>query len=273
MDDKLTEVGRNELLHYVLASLDWGNADVFACGSRESILRLGEIAAYVLMLVDGKGESRASSVRVVLPPSGSRLRSDMIESVREGAHRAFRRFDADDAKIEPFVAEAMSNILIEQAANFTAKTLGELLASSDVRQSVIVGEAAHYRCDASFDGDPAVRIAEDIWCRHLRFIMLIAEESAQKTGSHIILDIGEYLPASNVNIDLLKSAGDVGLCGVSQSQSLTPEEVIAKVTAIHEHVDAGNLGKALATIDQDDTLSEERKWLMRLVAFEKGALT
>jgi hypothetical protein len=194
----------------------------------------------------------------------------MMNSVQEGVRRAFRRFDADDKRVEPFVAEAMSKILIEQGANFAAETLRELLVSSGARQSVIVGEAAHYRAEATTDTDPAVRIAEDIWCRHLRSVMLIAEETARKTGSHIILDIGEYLPASEANIELLKSAGDVGLCGVSQSQSLTPEEVVAKVTAIYEHVEAGHLGKAIAAIDQDDTLSEDRKWLMRLVAFEKG---
>ncbi|MFC5394041.1 hypothetical protein [Bosea vestrisii] len=271
MAETMVKLDEHELLTFVRSCFQWRNADVFAFGRHNSISRLGEIAGYICMMYDKDNNPRADSVMIVLPPASGRDPQRMFCEVREGVQRAYRRFEEDDAKTARFVVETLGRIKIEQASDFTSASLAELLDKTKGRQAVIVGEAAHYRMpEAIADGQP--RLSEDVWCTHLHGVMLMAEENARAIDSYVILDIGEYLPSRASNLELLKSAGDVGLCGESLVDDLTPEEVIAKVSAVYDHAAAGDVGKAISLIENDESLSDRRKWFMRLVALERAGV-
>lgn len=268
----IVKLDEQELLTFVRRCFEWCNADVFAFGRRDSISRLGEIAGYISMMSDKDGTTRANSIRIVLPPLGARDRQAMLEEVKEGMRRAYRRIEPDDGKTAPFVEETFANVEVVQADDFAAVSLDALLATTKDRQAVIVGEASHYRSETVVAPHDGPRLAEDDWCRHLHAVMLTAEERARASGSYIILDIGQHLPSREANLELLKAAGDVGLCGGSYADELTPEEVIVKVSAAYEAAAAGDVGKAVSLIEKDNRLSELRKWILRLVVFERAGM-
>lgn len=265
------KLDEHELLTFVRNCLEWRNADVFAIGRRDSISRLGEIAGYISMMYDKDDNPRAGSVRIVLPPAGGRDPQRMLQDVREGVQRAYRRFEEDDTKTAPFVEETIAKLEVEQAAAFTSASLAVLLDKAKGRQAVIVGEAAHYRTPEAVD-DNGPCLPEDVWCVHLHRVMLIAEEKARATDSYVILDIGEDLPSRVSNLELLKSAGDVGLYGGSHVDDLAPEDVIAKVRAAYDHAAAGDVGKAVSLIENDESLSDRSKWFLRLVVLERAGI-
>lgn len=270
MASTTTEQDGHELPTILARSLQWQNADVFALGRQDTISRLGEIAGYISMLVDEDGNLPAESVKVVLPPAGGRDAAKMRDDVREGVRRAYRRFETEDGKTAPFVERALEDLEVEQAANFTFASLASLLDQAQSRQVLIVGEAAHYRLPDVAAGANEPHLPEDVWCAHLHGVMLMAEETARAHDSYVILDIGEHLPSRASNIELLKSAGDVGLCGGGHEAGLSPEAVVAKVTAAYELAAAGNLGRALSLVDNDENLSDLGKWHLRLAVLERA---
>lgn len=273
MAEKTTvKLDEQELLTFVMRCFEWRNADVFAFGRRDSISRLGEIVGYISMMRDKDGNPRADSIRIVLPPPGARDRQRMLDDVHEGVRRAYRRFEPDDATTAHFVEKTIAKVEVEQAADFTSASLEALLSRAKDRQAVIVGEASHYQSPDVVPPDDGPRLPEDDWCMHLHAVMLMAEERARASGSYIILDIGQYYPSRESNRELLKSAGDVGLCGGSHVDELTPEEVIAKVSAAYDAATAGDVGRAVSLIESDDELSDRRKWILRLVVLERAGI-
>lgn len=271
-DGKMTKLDEQELLTFVWRCFEWQHADVFAFGRRDSILRLGEIAGYISMISDRDGNPRAASVKVVLPPAGGRDPERMIKDMRDGVERAYRRFEEDDARIALFVERILKSLEVEHVGDFASASLAALLDKAKSRQVVIVGEAAHYRSPERVAISDGPRLSEDVWCEHLHGVMLMAEAKARATGSYVILEIGEHLPSRASNVELLKSAGDVGLCGGSYIDELTPEDVIAKVSAAYDQVADGNVGKALALIEGDGSLSDRRKWVMRVAVLEHAGI-
>lgn len=259
-----------ELVVSVRRCFEWRNADVFALGRRDSISRLGEIAGYISLMYGKDNNPRAASVRIVLPPIGGREPQRMLEDVHDGVRRAYHRFEPDDAKTAPFVAETIAKLEVEQAVDFTSAALAALLDKAKSRQAVIVGEAAYFQSKVAAAARPC--LPEDVWCAHLHGVMLMAEEKARATDSYIILDIGEDLPSHASNLELLKSAGNVGLCGRSHVDELTPEDVIDKVSAAYDAAAAGDVGKAVSLIDNDDSLSDRRKWILRLAVLERAGI-
>lgn len=270
--DNIVTLDKDELLTFVRRCFEWRNADVFAFGRKGSISRLGEIAGYICMLADSEGNPRADSVKVVLPPPGGRDPDFMLEELREGVRQAYRRFEKDDDRTAPFVAASFDRLDIVHSPDFTAGALANLLTVAKWREAVIVGEASLYQAADVADAPPGPKLSEDVWCAHLHRIMLIAEEKARATDSYIILDIGEYLPAREANLELLKSAGDVGLCGGSYEQEITPEEMIARVSTAYDAAAAGDIGRSLAAVEGDDQLSERQKWMLRLAMLDRAGL-
>ena len=266
------ELDPKELLSFVRHNFSWRNADVYAWGQANHIRRLGEIAGYIYMMQD-QGRPRADSVRIILPPAGAIDAQALLAEMRSGIQDAFLRFDADEQRITPFVEAAAEHIQTVFAADFEAASLAKLLDQTPARQAVIVGEAAHYRVpQAIAPSSAAPRLYEDEWSASLYHVMLMSEAKARASDSYIILELAETFPSRASNLDLLKSAGDVGLCGGSFEDPLTPEDVIDKVGAAFEQAAAGEVGKALAQIDADATLSEDRKWYMRLMVLDRGGL-
>lgn len=269
-DREIVTLDEQELLTFVRRCFDFGNADVFAFGARDSLARPGEIAGYISMMADKDYNPRADSVRLILPPAGGRDTAQMIETVQEGVRRAYRRFEPDDAKTASHVAATIAQLTIDQSANFTFAALDTLLATSVDRQAVIVCEAAHFRKPGVTLANDGPHIPEDTWSLHLHQLMLLAERRARASGSYIILDIGQEFPSRVSNMELLRSAGDVGLCGGSTEDELSPEDVINKVSAAYDTAAAGDVGRALGLIENDDTLSDRRKWVMRLLVLERA---
>jgi hypothetical protein len=261
----------NELLSILRRCLEWNSADVLALGNQGSITRLGEIAGFIGMM-DQEGVPRASAIRVVLPPAGARLSQVMRDDVRAGIRAAYFRFDDDEERLKPFVDRAFAALRIEQPLNFTLAELLPTLDELQTREVVVVGEAASYRAPGVNPAGPPPYLPEDVWSAHLHALMLEAEERARASGSYIILDSGQRLPARASNLKLLKSAGDVGLCGGAAADELTPEDVFAMIETLYAHADKGEIGKALALIDADETLSERRKWMLRLSALNRAGV-
>jgi hypothetical protein len=268
----IVKLDEQELLTFVRRCFEWRNADVFAFGRHDSISRLGEIAGYISMMSNKDGGTLADSVSIVLPPLGARNREVMLHDVKEGIRRAYRRFEPDDAKTARFVDEAFMSVGVVQAEHFTSTSLDALLATAKDRQVVIVGEASYYRSETVVASTGGTRLPEDDWCRHLYAVMLAAEERARASGSYIILDLGQYLPAREENLALLQTAGNVGLCGGSYTDELTPDEVVAMVTEAYDTATAGDVGKAVSLIEKDNRLSERRKWLLQLMVFERAGM-
>jgi hypothetical protein len=77
------------------------------------------------------------------------------------------------------------------------------------------------------------------------------------------------LPRSS-NLERLKIGRRGRSCGGSYVDELTPEDVIAKVNALYDHAAAGHVGKAISLIENDNSLSDHRKWIMRLVVLERA---
>lgn len=268
----LVKLDEHELLSFVRNCFEWQNADVFAFGRRDSISRLGEIAGYISMMRDADDVSHANSVKIILPPRGGRDYKWMLEEVRTGMLRAYRRFEKNDEKTAPFVEEALGKLEVVAATDFTSASLVEHLSQARSRQAVIVGEAAYYRLPKTVITTSEPHLAEDVWSAHLHGVMLEAEEWALTTNSYVILDIGEYLPSRASNQELLKSAGDVGLCGGAPGDDVAYEDVIARANAVFDLAAAGEVGKALALIEADKQLSDSRKWIMRLFVLDHTGL-
>lgn len=262
----------HELAAMVGHCFELGNADVFALGSRGSILRLGEIAGYVSMLADKEGNARADHIRIVLPPTGARRLEGVMADALEGVRRAYRRFEPDETKTASFVDAAIAKMKFDQAADFLSDSLDALLAAAVGREALIVGEASHYRSpDIAVPAD-GPRLSEDEWSVHLHAVMMMAEARARASNSYVILDIGRYFPARAANLELLKTAGDVGLCGESRPDDLAPEDIIAKVETAYKAAAAGDIGKAVLLIEEDKELSELRKWFLRLVVLDRAGI-
>ncbi len=271
-DVTMVELDEHELLTFVRRNLEWGNADVFAFGRRDRISRLGEIAGYVSMMYDGDDRPRADGVRIILPPTGDGDRTNLIGDVHEGIRRAYRRFEPDDSKTAPMVDATIADLRIDQAANYSLDALLSQLVRVTEREFAIVGDAAHYRSSTVDHRSGGPSLPEDVWCVHLHALMLEAETIARTTGSYVLLDIGEYLPSRSTNVDLLMSAGDVGLCGGSRDDELTPEEIIAMVQTAHDAATAGDVGRALNLVDTNEHLSERRRWVLRLIVLDAGGV-
>lgn len=195
----MVKLDEHELLSFVRRCFQWRNADVFAFGRHDSISRLGEIAGYIAMMYDKDENPRADSVKILLPPAGGRDPQRMLDDVREGVQRAYRRFEEDDEKTAPFVEKTFKSLEVEHATDFTSDSLVAPLDKATSRQVVIVGEAAHYRSPEVAAVNDGPRLPEDVWCAHLHGVMLIAEEKARATDSYIVLDIGEHLPSRASN--------------------------------------------------------------------------
>jgi tetratricopeptide (TPR) repeat protein len=269
-DGVVVKLDEQELLTFVMRCFQWSNADVFAMGRRDSISRLGEIAAYIGNLNGKEQRPAAQSLRIVLPPAGGRDPDAMRAEVKEGVRRAFRRFEPDDETTAAFVDALFDRIKIDQAADFTMGSLEKLLTTTADREAVVVGEVAHYRSDAvALPGDDP-RLPEDVWSAHLHVAMLLAEEKAKASGSYVLLDIGQSFPARDANMELLRSAGDVGLCGVANENEITPDEMIATVAAAYDAAAAGDIGGAVSLVDTNEKLSDRQKWMMRLAVLERG---
>lgn len=259
-----------ELLTFVMKCFQWSNADVFAMGRRDSISRLGEIAGYIGNLSGKDERPAAQSVRILLPPPGGRDPETMRAEVKEGVRRAFRRFEPDNEKTVTFIDAMYDRIKIDQATDFTMGSLEALLATVTNREAVIAGEVAHYRSDAvTLQGD-GPRLPEDVWSAHLHVAMLLSEERAKASDGYVLLDIGQFFPAREANLELLRSAGDVGLCGVSNENEITPEEMIATVGTAYDAAAAGDIGRAVSLIEKNEKLSDRQKWMMRLAVLERG---
>ncbi|WP_194456318.1 hypothetical protein [Bradyrhizobium sp. CCBAU 53421] len=265
------ELDEQELLTLILRHFSWSNADVFAFGKRDSISRLGEIAGYMYMMSDRADRPSPVSVKIVLPPAGGRDPHRMLQEVQEGVRRAYRRFEQDDEITVPFVKDTIDKLEVEHATDFASSSLAQIIGKVARHQAVIVGEAAHYRSELP-ESSAGPRLQEDIWCTHLHHTMLMAEQAARASGSYILLDIGKHLPYRPSNIELLRSAGDVGLCGQSHSDEFSPESMLAMVNDVYERAAAGGIGQALALIEDNHTVSALTKWTMRLVAFERAGM-
>ncbi|WP_417687966.1 tetratricopeptide repeat protein [Roseibium sp.] len=264
------QLEEHELISTVRRNFEWGNADVFALGRRNSISRLGEIAGYLSMMGDKDGNPYVDSVCVVLPPFGGRSKHQMHGEVREGLGRAFRRFETDEQRTFQFVEKTIANLLLVQATDFDQETLAKLLPPDIKNQAIIIGEAALYTSSNVKPFEEGSYISEDIWCAHLHHLMTVVEIRANSTNNYIILDTGEELPLRSSNIELLKSVGNVGLCGNVREEDLPPEDVISRVSAVHGFIEAGAVGKALSLIENDDSLSDMRKWYLRLVVYQQA---
>lgn len=262
---------QDELLTLVRRCIEYRNADVFAFGCRDSISRLGEIAGYIFMLHDAEGKPRADAISIVLPPQGDREPGVMREEVRAGVHRAYRRMEDDDRTI-PFAEKAYASVRIGQMQDFTGDALVAQLAKAQDREAMIVGEASLYRFQDVTRSREEPALAEDVWCAHLHKLMLAAEGAARATGSYVILDIGEYLPASEANVEFLKTTGDVGLSGHSIETKMTSEEILEQVDVLYNVSAQGDIGKALATIDAETRMSDRQKWMLRLVMLGRAGM-
>ncbi|KPF50530.1 hypothetical protein IP65_19675 [Novosphingobium sp. AAP1] len=263
---------RDTLADLVARCLQFGNADVFALGAQLSIKRLGEIAGYAFMMGDADGKPAASAVTLILPPAGGRTSEDMVAEVEDGLSRAWRQFDEDDERTAPFVANARKNLRIEQMENFEAVVLVARLARAEDREFLVVGEASLYRHpDAKLPTIEPCSV-EDVWCAHLHRLMLGAEATAQKTGSYVALDIAEYFPSRATNMDLLQSAGDVGLVSSDFTPRMSHDEVLGHVGALYDAAARGDVGAALAAIGKEDRMSELQNWMLRLVVHDRAGL-
>ncbi len=271
MGDQLKiRLEEKELLTFVLKCFQWSNADVFALGQRDSISRLGEITAYIGNLNGMKGRPAAQSLRIVLPPAGGRNPEAMKADLKEGVRRAFRRFEPDDNKTAMLVDTLFERIKIDQAADFRMRSLETFLTTTAKREVVIVGEVAHYRSDVVVLPADAPRLPEDVWSAHLHVAMQLAENKAKESGGYVLLDIGQFFPARDANMNLLHSVGHVGLCGISNDDEVTPEEMVAAVEAAYDAAAAGDIGLAVSLVDANEILSDRQKWIMRLAALERG---
>lgn len=267
----IVTLAENELASILRRCLEWNNADVLALGDQRSISRLGEIAGFIGMM-DHEGAPRASAIRVILPPVGGRSAPAMRDELRTGILAAYRRFEDDEQRLLPFVDRALAALRIEQPRNFTWAELLPTLDGLQAREVLVLGEAASYRAPDIDPAGPPPHLPEDTWSAHLHALMLEAERRARDSGSYIILDSGERLPARESNLELLKSAGDVGLCGGAVPDELTPEEVFDKIDTLFAHVDRREVGKAVALINADTTLSERRKWILRITVLNRAGM-
>ena len=267
-EDVVVEVEANELLGGVYRSLQWQNADLFALGRRDHIIRLGEIAGYLDM---ARQQREIHAIHVALPPAGERSRQAMHDEVREGIRRAHRRFAGDDIRSE-IVDAAFDRLILVDSTSFDAEGLLGVLATASAHDIVIVGEASEYRF-AALQGPPPPALAEDIWSAHLYRLMLEAEASARVRNSYVLLEAGQSLPLRQTNRDLLQSAGDVGVAGTTDMAKSGADDVIAKVEDLFLLVDNGEIGKALAALDKDGRLSELQKWALRIELQHQAGLT
>lgn len=265
----IIEPAEDELLTFVRRCFEWGNADVFALGKRDSLSRLGEIAGYLYMFADENGEQRVRRIYVLLPQSVADDTDAVNNALREGVRRAYHRFSTT-ARARSFADKAFNDLRLLYVADFTGQTLIEQLAQIGDREIAIVGEASHYR----FAGvmRPEFAIAEDLWCAHLHGLMLTAERIARAKGSYIVLDIARLLPTREANLQLLKSAGDVGLVGGSIPTDIPTDDFIETVAALSAAAARGSIGEVVNSIDADQRLSERQKWALRIEMLHEAGL-
>ncbi|WP_346899619.1 hypothetical protein [uncultured Roseibium sp.] len=260
----------HELVTNIKHNFEWGNADVFAVGRHDSIFRLGEIAGYLSMMGDKEGNPVISSVCVILPPSGGRCEHEMHEEIRNGIRQAFLRFEKDEKRVVQFVERTITDLQIFQASNFDQNTLIKLISREDKKQAIIIGEAALYRSQHVNLPEKDTHLSEDIWCAHLHHLMEISEKIALSSNNYILMDAGEEIPARTSNVDLLKSVGNVGLCGNILKEDIAPEDVISLVSEIQCLIDAGAVGKALSCIENEDSFTDLRKLYLRLMVYQQA---
>jgi hypothetical protein len=268
---EIIKPAEDELLTFVRRCFQWRNADVFALGERDSLSRLGEIAGYLYMLADKNGEQRVRRIRILVPPPGERDAEAIRTALQEGVRRAYRRL-SDSDRARAFADKAFDDLQLLDIANFTGEALVEQLSQAGDREVVIVGEASQYRFAGVAVARAKPALVEDVWCAHLHELMLAAEAAARANGSYVVLDIAQLLPAQEANLQLLKSAGDVGLVGGSVPMEMTAEEIIGKVTALSASSARGDIGEALALIEGDERLSGRQKWALRIEMLHQAGL-
>jgi hypothetical protein len=264
------EVKDDELLGFVLRCFQWSNADVFALGRRESFSRLGEIATFISWYDGGGKRPTAEAVRIVLPPFTGRDATVMIDQLKMGIRRGLERFGAPEEGIDGFVDKTFNKLAIVHAADFETTSLDAHFEVMTKHEVLIVGEASHYRSSGLALAHPGRSLPEDIWSAHLKETMLLAERRAKASEAYIVLDIGQFFPERARNMELLRSAGDVGLCGGGYEQLLTPEQVIVKVELAYDAAASGDIGKAMSLIEGDANFSDLQKWVLKLVVLERA---
>ena len=263
---------QNTLSGVVSKFIQFGNADVFAFGPWGSIVRLGEIAGYALMLRTSDGKPLASIVTIILPPMGGRTSESMISEIKEGVRLSWQHIDGGDEPTAEFKAYFNKRVRIKRMEDFSAEDLLASINKAGNREFVIVGEASLYRHPSVQSTAHGPFKTEDIWCAHLHHLMCNAEKAAKTNGSYIVLDIAAHLPSRQENIDLLMSVGDVGIANGEFAKKMSSDEILSHVEKIYSLADRGDVGAALDAIDKESRMSESSRWLLRLEVFCRGGL-
>lgn len=270
MNDRsdVIQVQPGELLA-LIRNLKWQNADLIALGSRDAIIRLGELAGYFDM---ARVQKRICKIRIVLPPAGERDEGAMLKDIAEGIRRAHRRFAGDEVR-ENMVQAAFDRMECTARPNFDSDGLLETVSASGELEVVLVGEASRYVFGTTPVAGAGSSIAEDTWSPNLYRLMLAAEASARTRNGYVVLEAGQSMPLRKSNRDLLLSAGDVGIVSEADEVEIDVDATLAKVGSLLSQIERGEFGAALVAVASDESLSPEQKWSLTLELQHRAGFT
>lgn len=262
-----SEFFRAVITHIEQNGLPGGGVDLFSRGEPGTVGALGDYAAVFCLVRSRETGQRFAQVVVIVP---SPAEEGAAELVRARAREVLREFKPPEIGSEQ-IERTLGMVTVLFPEHLEVASVLRLIREAEPNSAVIVGRAELYRTEISDRPFPEPRLHGDTWALHFYELLTQAAEAIGKTDNYVLLDLGEPLPLRPELRDLLLSLGPSAATSI-EPPGLATEQQLADAQRWAQMSAEGQLGIALHELENDDSLSEERKAFLRLRLFEAAGM-
>jgi hypothetical protein len=255
------------ITHIEQQGLPGGSVDLFSRGEPGTVGALGEYAAVFRLAGSHETGRRFGQVVVVIPSPGER---DGADIVRAGTREVLRELAPPEISSEQ-IERTLGTVTVLFPEHLEISSVLRIIRDAEPNSAIIVGRAELYRAPMSEQPFPGPGLHGDSWALHLYELLTQAAAVLAGTDSYVLLDLGEPLPLRPELRDRLLSLGPSAASsieppGLATAQQLADAQRWVAMSA------GGQLGVALHELENDESLSEERKVFLRLRLFEAAGM-
>jgi len=253
---------------YTKSAFDFGAADIFCCGPFDTAQRVADLLFILSMVKDANGRTPIARFTIVLPLAGEIADAD-IPAAFKAAVLQHRGSPLDARELEILGRR----LKVVRSPNLQIASATTLIEKAEPHSVMILCDAGRYRdsvLTASKPGD-ALRLEEDIWVLHCVRLAELAVTAAKQADCYAALDVCQFRPYRQENVDLLKSIAD---CGVLSAETDDHPDSFVATHGEKWFADlrAGRIGSVLAAIDSLPVSIDRHKIFLKIQILHRAGL-